>query len=81
MTKYKPAEVKKTIVAAIAFALTVLATALQVGGILPDAALPYVNVALAVGGTYGVFQARNLGKVGYDPTQSVATKEPNPVVD
>lgn len=79
--KYTAAEIKKTIVAAVAFALTVLATALQVGGIIPDAWLPYVNTALAVGGTYGVFQARNLGKKGYDPTQSIATKEPNPVVE
>ena len=75
--KYTAAEVKKAIVSFVGFALTVLATALAVGpDVIPDAALPYINIALAVGGTYGVYKARNLGSVGVDPTQSVATKEP-----
>ena len=78
---YTPAEIKKAIVAFVGFVLTVLGEALAAGGILPDESLPYVRIALAVGTLYGVYQARNLGRKGQDPTQSIATKEPNPVVD
>jgi len=80
--KYTAAEVKKAIVAFVGFAITVVTTILAVGpDLIPDAWLPYITIAVAVAGTYGVFGARNLGTVGYDPTQSVATKEPNPQVD
>ncbi len=74
--KYTAAEVKKAIVAFVGFALTVLAACLAYGGILPDSWLPFVNVALGLGGTYGVFQARNFGPKGADPTKSIAQVEP-----
>ncbi len=58
--RYTLPQVYKAVVAVIGFVLTVLATALAVGPeVIPAAALPYVNIAIAVGTTYGVFKTPN----------------------
>lgn len=53
------AEIKKAIVAAVGFALTVLSACLAVGGIIPVQYVAIANSVLAVAGTLGVYQARN----------------------
>ena len=58
MTKYTPAQIKKAIVAAVALALTVLCGLLD-ASLLPEAYVPWVQVFIAVCGSYGVFRARN----------------------
>lgn len=58
--KYTAAQIKKSIVAAVTFALTVIATVLAIGpDLIPDVALPYINIVVALAGTYGVFAAKN----------------------
>lgn len=80
--KYTAAEVKKAIFTTAVFVVTVVTTILTVGpDLIPDAALPWIVIGLGVANSYGVFALRNLGSKGFDPTQSIATKEPNPVVD
>ena len=60
MTFYSPAQIKKALFAAAGFAATVAATVLAIGpDLIPDVALPYIHIGLALATTYGVFQAQN----------------------
>ncbi|MEW1959815.1 hypothetical protein [Kineococcus sp. NPDC059986] len=52
------AKYRKTIVAVVAFLVTVAATLLD-GHLIPDQALPYVSVGIAVAGSYGVYRIPN----------------------
>ncbi len=73
---YSAAELKKMIVAGLGFVLTVVTTILALGpDLIPDEWLPWIQIVIAVAGTYGVFAAQNLGPAGLDPTQSVAEKK------
>jgi hypothetical protein len=76
---YTAKEVKKTIFAAIGFVLTVVTTVLALGpDLIPNAALPWIQIGIAVAGTYGVFAARNFDpKAPYKPDSSVAEVDPD----
>lgn len=57
--RYTPAQIRKVIVGAVGFVLTIVAALLAVGDVIPDAALPYINAFVAVAGSYGIFKAPN----------------------
>lgn len=63
------AQIRKAVVAAVGFALTVLASILATGpDVIPNDALPFVHTFIAVAGSYGVYAVRNGSSV--DPTTS-----------
>lgn len=60
MFGYTGAQLKKFFVAACGFVVTTLTTVLAVGPeVIPDAALVWVNIVIAVAASYGVFKVTN----------------------
>lgn len=56
--KYTPAQIKKFLVAAVGFTLTVLSALLQ-GNLIPKNALPWVLIVISVISSYSVFKVKN----------------------
>lgn len=58
--KYALSEVRKTVIGLVGFAVAVLAAFLTIGpDVIPHEWLPWVQIAVAVGTTYGIYQIPN----------------------
>lgn len=67
------AQIRKALVAAVGFALTVLTSILATGpDLIPNDTLPFVHLFIALAGSYGVYAVRN----GASPDPTTSTPGP-----